>query len=107
VRRAEASLYAGAAAWDDGRWRDLAAAAGLTLASTQDVVIHGDQRLAPEAVARWFGSAEAPGSYARALGAELAVEEIDEVARRYRLRFAGQVVPWRTVVAVARCARSG
>jgi putative ATPase len=107
VRRAEATLYADAAAWDEGRWRKLAVAAGMTLASTQDVVIHGDQRIAPEAVARWFGRPEAPGSYAHALGAELAPDEIDEVARRYRTHFAGQVVPWRTVVAVGRFVRSG
>jgi hypothetical protein len=107
VRQAEATLYVDAAAWDEGRWRGLAAAAGLTLASTQDVVIHGDQRLSPEAVARWFGGAEAPGAYARALSAALGPDEIDEVARRYRTRFAGQVVPWRTVVAVGRFVRSG
>jgi putative ATPase len=107
VRQAEATLYADVAAWDEARWGGLAAAAGVTLASTEDVVIHGDQRLTPEAVARWFGEPEAPGAYARALAAALSPDEIDEVARRYRLRFAGQVVPWRTVVAVGRLARRG
>jgi putative ATPase len=105
VRQAESTLYTDVAAWDEGRWRGLAAA-GLTLASTQDVVIHGDQRISPEAVARWFGVAEAQGGYARALATALVPDEIDEVARRYRTRFAGQVVPWRTVVAVARFVRS-
>jgi putative ATPase len=107
VRRAEATLYAGAATWDEGRWRAMGVAAGMTLASTEDVVVHGDQRLSPEAVARWFGRAEGPGTYAQALGAELAPGEVDEVAIRYRRRFAGQVVPWRTVVVVARFVRSG
>jgi hypothetical protein len=74
----------------------------LTLAAARDVVVHGDQRLGAEAVGRWFGTPDAPGAYARSLTATLEPDEVAEVARRYRLRFAGQVVPWRTVVAVAR-----
>jgi putative ATPase len=107
VRACEETLYAGARAWDEARWAALADAAGLALASHLDVVVHGDQRLPAEAVARWFGEPEAPGAYARALANELDAQAVDEVARRYRTRFAGQVVPWRTVVAVARLERRG
>jgi len=102
VRAAEEALYAGAARWDETSWRDLAAAAGLRLAAARDVVVHGDQRLGPDAVARWFGTPDEPGAYARTLATSLEPDEVAEVAHRYRLRFAGQVVPWRTVVAVAR-----
>ena len=105
VAAREETLYAGARGWDEGRWRALAAAAGLGLASHVDVVVHGDQRLAPEAVARWFGTPASPGGYARALADALDANEVEEVARRYRARFAGQVVPWRTVVSVARLER--
>ena len=105
VRACEETLYAGARAWDEARWGALADAAGLTLATQLDVVVHGDQRLPADAVARWFGDAEAPGAYARALAGELDAQEVDEVARRYRGRFAGQVVPWRTVVSIARLER--
>jgi hypothetical protein len=105
VRACEEALYAGARAWDEARWAALADAAGLTLATQRDVVAHGDQRLPAEAVARWFGHAGAPGAYAQALAGELDAQEIDEVARRYRMRFAGQVVPWRTVVSIARLER--
>jgi putative ATPase len=105
VRACEEALYAGAHAWDEVRWATLADAAGLALASQLDVVVHGDQRLPAEAVARWFGDGAAPGAYARALSGELDLQEVDEVARRYRSRFAGQVVPWRTVVSVARIER--
>jgi len=109
VRACEEALYAGAHAWDEARWAALADAAGLTLAAQLDVVVHGDQRLPAEAVARWFGDAGAPGAqgaYARALAAQLEPAEVEEAARRYRARFAGQVVPWRTVVSVARLERS-
>jgi hypothetical protein len=102
----EEALYAGARAWDEARWGALADAAGLTLATQFDVVVHGDQRLPAEAVARWFGDAGAQGAYARALAAQLEPAEVEEAARRYRARFAGQVVPWRTVVSVARLERS-
>ncbi|MBW6457510.1 MAG: AAA family ATPase [Trueperaceae bacterium] len=105
VRACEEALYAGAHAWDEARWRALAEAAGLTVAIQTDVVVHGDQRLPAEAVARWFGDAAAPGTYARALAGELDAQEVDEVARRYRAHFAAQVVPWRTVVSVARLER--
>jgi putative ATPase len=106
VRACEEALYAGAHAWDEARWAALADAAGLTLAAQLDVVVHGDQRLPAEAVARWFGDAGAQGAYARALAAQLEPAEVEEAARRYRARFAGQVVPWRTVVSVARLERS-
>jgi putative ATPase len=105
VRACEEALYAGAHAWDEARWAALADAAGLTLAAQLDVVVHGDQRLPAEAVARWFGDAGAQGAYARALAAQLEPAEVEEAARRYRARFAGQVVPWRTVVSVARLER--
>jgi putative ATPase len=105
VRACEEALYAGAHAWDEARWAALADAAGLTLAAQLDVVVHGDQRLPAEAVARWFGDAGAQGAYARALAGALDAQEVDEAARRYRARFAGQVVPWRTVVSVARLER--
>jgi putative ATPase len=106
VRACEEALYAGARAWDEPHWATLADAAGLTLAAQLDVVVHGDQRISAEAVARWFGAPGAPGAYARALAAELGPTEVEEVARRYRARFAGQVVPWRTVVSVARLQRT-
>ena len=105
VRACEETLYAGADAWDEPRWDELAEAAGLTLATALDVVVLGDQRLGADAVGRWFGTPDAPGAYARALAAELEPPQIEEVARRYRARFAGQVVPWRTVVSVARIER--
>jgi putative ATPase len=105
VRACEETLYAGARAWDEPHWATLADAAGLTLATHVDVVVHGDQRISAEAVTRWFGAPDAPGAYARALAAELGPTEVEEVARRYRSRFAGQVVPWRTVVSVARLER--
>jgi len=105
VRACEEALYAGSRAWDEARWATLAGAAGLALVTQFDVVVHGDQRLPPEAVGRWFGTPDAPGAYARALATGLDPAEIEEVARRYRTRFAGQVVPWRTVVSVARLER--
>ena len=107
VRACEEALYAGARAWDEARWGAVAGAAGLALTSHVDVVIHGDQRLPAEAVARWFGDAGSPGAYARALASALDAHEIDEVARRYRARFAGQVVPWRTMVSIARIEAPG
>ncbi|MDA0700477.1 MAG: hypothetical protein O3A02_04655, partial [bacterium] len=107
VRAAEDALYEDAVRWDDDAWQGWATAAGLTLTATRDVLIHGDQRLSPEAVERWFGTPEAPGAYARALGAALEPDEVTDVAHRYRVRFAGQVVPWRTVVAIGRLSRGG
>ncbi len=105
VRAAEAKLYEDVTPWNEARWRRLAADAGLSLAASRDVVVHGDQRLSVDAVAHWFGTASEPGRYARALATTLDADELEDVARRYRTRFAGQVVPWRTVVGVARLER--
>jgi hypothetical protein len=105
VRQAEAALYADAAPWDEARWQQLAAEAGLRLTMSRDVVVHGDQRLGTDAVAQWLGTASEPGRYARALRTILDADEVEDVARRYRTRFTGQVVPWRTVVGVARFER--
>ncbi|MFN2321625.1 MAG: AAA family ATPase [Trueperaceae bacterium] len=108
VQAAEEQLYANAAAENAAeRLRPLAAAAGLSVASVRDLVVHGDQRIAAEAVERWFGTSEAPGRYAGALAAALTPDEVTEVARRYRTRFANQVVPWRTAFEVVRLERSG
>jgi hypothetical protein len=108
VQEAEAQLYADAAAEHPAeRVRPLASAAGLTVASVRDLVVHGDQRIAAEAVERWFGTADLPGTYARALAAAIAPDELADVARRYRTRFANQVVPWRTAFEVVRLERSG
>jgi len=102
VRACEDALYAAAAPWTRERWIGLAHGAGLALAAHRDVVVHGEQHVAAESIERWFGAAEAPGSYARALANGLDDDEIRDVERRYRARFAGQVVPWRSVVALAR-----
>ncbi len=107
VQAAEEQLYANAAAEHAAeRLRPLAAAAGLSVASVRDLVVHGDQRIAAEAVERWFGTSEAPGRYAGALAAALTPDEVAEVARRYRTRFANQVVPWRTAFEVVRLERA-
>ena len=106
VQAAEAQLYTNAAIENAAeRLRPLAAAAGLSVASVRDLVVHGDQRIAAEAVERWFGTTEAPGRYAGALAEALAPDEVREVARRYRSRFANQVVPWRTAFEVVRLER--
>jgi putative ATPase len=105
VAAGEASLYTGASAWTEERWRELARASGLTLASHHDVVVHGEQPIAPASIERWFGSPDARGPYAEALSATLGEDEVREVERRFRTRFAGQVVPWRTVVGLARLVR--
>jgi putative ATPase len=107
VHRAEERLYADASVVAVAeRVRPAAAAAGLAVASVRDLVVHGDQRIAAEAVERWFGTAEAPGRYAAALAETLAPDEVREVARRYRTRFANQVVPWRTAFEVVRLERA-
>ena len=72
----------------------------------RDLVVQGDQRIAAEAVERWFGGAEAPGGYAAALAEALDDDEIADVARRYRTRFANQGVPWRTAFEVVRLERT-
>ena len=107
VAAAEEALHAGAPAWDEAGWRTLAEDAGLTLAAARDVVVRGDQRITPAALDRWFGAPGAPGAYATALASVLEPPEVEEVARRYRRRFADQVVPWRTVVGLARLERAG
>ncbi len=106
VRQAEATLYADAAPWDEARWQGLARAAGWIVTASRDVVVHGDQRLSADAVTHWFGTAPDPGRYARALATVLDADELADVERRYRTRFTGQVVPWRTVVGVARLERA-
>ncbi|MFO7546215.1 MAG: AAA family ATPase [Trueperaceae bacterium] len=105
VAASESSLYAGASAWTEEHWQDLARVSGLTLATHRDVVVHGEQHVAPASIERWFGSQDARGPYAEALSATLRDDEVREVERRFRTRFAGQVVPWRTVVALARLTR--
>ncbi len=108
VRAAEERLYTNSVAENAAELlRPLAAAAGLTVASVRDLVVQGDQRIASEAVERWFGTAEAPGRYAGALTEALGPDEVHEVARRYRTRFANQVVPWRTAFEIVRLERAG
>ena len=107
VREAEDRLYEGPSVVGMAtRLGSLAAAAGLSLASVRDLVVQGDQRIAAEGVERWFGTREAPGGYAEALAATLAPEELADVARRYRTRFANQVVPWRTAFEIVRLERA-
>lgn len=105
VREAEEELYRGVRAWDEDRWSELAAGTPLRLAAARDLLVHGDQRIAIEAVERWFGSPAAPGAYARALARVLSADELADVAQRYRTRIAGNVVPWRTTVVVGRFVR--
>jgi putative ATPase len=105
VAEAEEALYAHEGAWTRSRLLALAEAAGLGVASHHDVVVRSDQRIAARAVDRWFGTGEARGPYAAALE-PLGDEAVAEVARRYRTRFADQVVPWRTVVGILRAGRA-
>jgi len=107
VAVSEDALYAGAAPWTAERWQELALGAGLTLVKHHDVAIQGEQHVAPASIERWFGTRDDPGPYAVALSRALDVSEVREVERRYRARIAGQVVPWRTVVALARFTRDG
>ena len=66
VRDAEDRLYADpAVVGTAARVGSLAAAAGLSIASVRDLVVHGDQRIAAEGVERWFGTREAPGGTPR------------------------------------------
>jgi putative ATPase len=110
VRAAEATLYAGEGDGDTRQdtWHAYAQDANLTVATVRDVVVQGDQRIAAEAVDRWFGTPEAPGAYAHALldAGALDPEEVADVARRYRTRFANQVVPWRSAFEVVRLERA-
>src|SRR5690606_17217329 len=82
VAASEASLYAGALAWSEERWQELARVSGLTLASHHDVVVHGEQPIALASIERWFGSQGARGPYADALSATLDDDEVREVERR-------------------------
>ncbi len=106
VADAEESLYRGETkAWTTERWREVAETSGLQLATLREVSVQGDQRVAPEAVGRWFGDEGQPGPYATALLARLEPAQVAEVERRYRRRLAGQVVGWRTTMVVARLDR--
>jgi putative ATPase len=102
VAEAEETLYARPDAWTPARLLALADGAGLAIATHHDVIVQADQRIAARAVDRWFGTDDAPGAYATALAGRLERDRIAEVARRYRTRFADQVVPWRTVVSILR-----
>jgi putative ATPase len=105
VADAEASLYGQQDSWTRERMLALAAAAGLVSASHHEVIVAADQRIAARAVERWFGTRESPGPYAVALASSLGPVVVEEVARRYRARFADRVVPWRTVVGILQAHR--
>ncbi|MDF1524492.1 MAG: hypothetical protein P1P87_16945, partial [Trueperaceae bacterium] len=105
VASAEDGLYADAETWDEPRWRALASAVELRVDEVRELRARGDQRIDPAAVERWFGTAAAPGAYARALASVLDAAGVEDVARRYRRTFTGRVVAWQTTVVVARLGR--
>ena len=102
VADAEATLYAPLVPWDGARWRELAGAAGLTLASWQPITIESEVQLTAAQLTRWFGSRNAPGAYTQALAGGLSAAEVARVEARYRQQLLTRASRWRSVWSVAR-----